>query len=105
MAEVRLSRIAQADFDAIVDHLLDVAGPSVAVSYAEQIQASLNLLADFPGMGAPRQQFGPATRMVSVNPYLIFYDGLPRATTAHVLRILDGRRDITSEMIARGRKQ
>ena len=105
MAEVRLSRIAQADFDAIVDYLADVAGRRVAVAYAEQLQASLNLLADFPGMGAPREQFGPETRMVSVNPYLIFYDGAAGGATAAVLRILDGRRDITPALIARGREQ
>jgi plasmid stabilization system protein ParE len=97
-------RFAQADFDAIVDYLVYVAGRRLAVAYAERLQASLNLLADYRH-GRPREQFGSETRMVSVNPYLIFYDGAPGAPAAHVLRILDGRCNIAPTLIARGSEQ
>src|SRR5436853_437625 len=40
MAEVRLSPIAQADFDEILDHLVVVAGNQVAAGYAEKLQLS-----------------------------------------------------------------
>jgi plasmid stabilization system protein ParE len=42
--------------------------------------------------------------MTSVGRYLIFYDGGPDTDTVHVLRILHGRRNITPELIARGRE-
>jgi plasmid stabilization system protein ParE len=41
--------------------------------------------------------------VASVAPYLIFYDGGPHSEAVHVLRILHGRRDITLELISRGR--
>jgi toxin ParE1/3/4 len=103
MASVRLSTVAQADFDEIIDHLTDVAGNKVAGDWTMRLQAGVNWLVEFPGMGAPREQLGPETRVVSVNPYLIFYDGGPRSATVHVLRILHGHRNITPGLIARGR--
>ena len=102
MAEVRLSPIAQADFDEILDHLVVVAGNQVAANYAEKLQALANRLAAFPGLGTPRRHLGSATRVASVDPYLIFYDGGPRSNTVHVLRILHGHRNITPQLIARG---
>ena len=42
--------------------------------------------------------------MTGVDPYVIFYDGGPDSDTVHVLRILHGRRNITAELIARGRQ-
>jgi plasmid stabilization system protein ParE len=75
MAEVRLSPVAQADFDEILDHLVVVAGNQVAANYAERLQAVANRLAAFPGLGTPHRHLGSATRVVSVDPYLIFYDG------------------------------
>jgi plasmid stabilization system protein ParE len=105
MAKVRLSIAARLDFDNLIDDLADVAGTATAVKYAERIRAQINLLAHFPGLGAPRSELGPATRMTSVNPYLIFYDGGPGSRTVQVLRILHGRRNITRQSIARGRRK
>jgi plasmid stabilization system protein ParE len=41
--------------------------------------------------------------VAGVDPYLIFYDGGPRSRIVNVLRILHGHRNITPELIARGR--
>jgi plasmid stabilization system protein ParE len=103
MAEVRLSPVAQEDFDAILDHLVVVAGNQVAANYAEKLQAVANRLAVFPGLGTPCRHLGSKTRVASVDPYLIFYDGGPRSRIVNVLRILHGHRNITPELIARGR--
>jgi plasmid stabilization system protein ParE len=103
MVEVRLSPVAQADFDAIIDHLSSVAGNKAAAKYAARLQATANRLADFPGIGAPRPQLGTETRLVVLKPYLIFYDGGPQSETVHVLRILHGSRNITPALVARGR--
>jgi plasmid stabilization system protein ParE len=104
MAEFRLSRAAQTDFDEVTDYLVEVAGSSIAANYGERLRAAINRVAESPGIGSPRQQFGPETRMTSVGRYLIFYDGGPDADTVHVLRILHGRRNITPQLIARGRE-
>ena len=105
MAEVRLSVAARIDFDELIDYLAEAAGAAIAVKYAQRIRAQINLIADFPGVGAPRSKLGATTRMTSVSPYLIFYDGGPTSRTVHVLRILHGHRNITPKLIARGREK
>jgi hypothetical protein len=47
----------------------------------------------------------PRDAPAAVYPYLNFYDGVPRDSTVHILRILDGRRQITPALIARGRER
>ena len=63
MAEFRLSTAAQADFNEIIDYLADVAGNRVAADYAERLRGSVNLVAEFPGIGAPRSNLGAETRI------------------------------------------
>jgi plasmid stabilization system protein ParE len=104
MATVRLSNAARADFDDIIDHLVVVAGSRIAREYAENIRASMNRLADFPGIGTPRRALGRRTRIVSVEPYAILYDGGPKSELVHVLRILHGHMNMTPALIARGRQ-
>jgi toxin ParE1/3/4 len=104
MAQVRLSTVAQADFDEILDYLTQAAGTRTAADYAERLRACVNRIAEFPGLGSPRRRLGPQTRATSVDPYLIFYDAGPRSKIVHVLRILHGRRNITPRLIARGRR-
>ena len=104
MTSVRVSNAALADIDAILDGLVHKAGASTARRYAVDIDACVALLADFPGIGAPRPEFGPLTRISLVAPYLIFHDGGPEATEVVVLRVLDGSRKITADMIGRGRQ-
>ena len=43
--------------------------------------------------------------MLIVSPYLIFYEGGPKAKVVSVLRLLDGRRRITRKVIAAGRDE
>jgi plasmid stabilization system protein ParE len=104
MADIRLSRVALADFDSLVEYLVDVAGNPVAADYATRIQAAINRLQVFPGIGSPRPRLGPETRMLVVDPYLVFYDGDPKSELVQVLRILHSHRDITPELIASGRR-
>ena len=54
MAEVRLSPVAQKDFNEILDHLM--VGNQVAANYAKKLQALANRLEAFPGLGTPRRQ-------------------------------------------------
>src|SRR5262245_20374652 len=104
MAKLRLSSAAQGDFDEIVDYLAEAAGTRTATSFADRLRESINLAAEFQGLGSPRPHLGPETRVTIVTPYLVFYDGGPDSDSVHVLRILHGRRNITPELIARGRE-
>ena len=70
MAEFRLSTAAQADFNEIIDYLADVAGNRVAADYAGRLRESVNRVAQFPGIGAPRPHFGTETRITIVKPYV-----------------------------------
>lgn len=99
MAKVRLSIQAQADFNDILDYLSEVAGHFVAARYAKEIQTIVNLLTDFPEMGARRPEPTNHTRFVAVHPYLIFYETHLEKNEVAVLRILHGARNITAELI------
>lgn len=103
MATVHLSAQFQRDFDAIILRLAEDAGRPVAIDYAERIRICVNRLVTHPGIGAPRRKFGADARILIVSPYLIFYDGAPKAVTVTVLRILHESRRITAKMILKGR--
>ena len=102
MAQVRISRAALADFDEIMDYLDHVAGRVVADRYAAQFTAVFDMIAVHPGAGALRHKLGRDTRLLSVPPYAIYYDGQPKSDTAVVLRILRGRRKATRALLGEG---
>ena len=105
MAKVRLSVLAQTDFDQIISYLEKTAGPAIAKQYAHAFRAVINRLGQYPGSGAPRAKFGKLTRILIVSPYLIFYDGKQKCKVVDILRILHGRRKISKAMIAAGRRR
>jgi len=104
MKSAILSPQARRDLFSILEHLADIAGPHVARTYDTDFRRAVKNLEDFSGTGTPRPDLGAATRVASVAPYLIFYDGGPESEEVQVLRILHGHRNITPELIARGRK-
>ena len=81
-----------------------MAGARTARDYDTRFKRTIDNLAISPGIGSPRPHLGPHTRIIIVRRYLIFYDGGPDGDTVHVLRILHGSRNITPEIIARGRE-
>jgi plasmid stabilization system protein ParE len=103
MAKVRMSPQARRDLLSVLAHLSNVAGARTARKYDTKFKQEIVRLKRFPGIGSPRPEFGTEARLLTVHPYLIFYDGAPRSPTVHILRILDGRRNITRQSIARGR--
>lgn len=88
---VRRSAAASQDIDEIWLHVaqdsLDAADKLV-----ERIAEATTPLADFPDMGAPRDDLAPGVRMLAAWPYLIFYRH--RGTDVVDERVLHGRRDI-----------
>jgi toxin ParE1/3/4 len=99
MHRFRLSARAQVDFDEIIDYLRKVAGPTVANKYGRNIQNAVNRVAEIPGIGSPRPQFGPGTRVTIVRPYLIFYEEAEGSGEVLVLRVLHERRNITRDLL------
>jgi plasmid stabilization system protein ParE len=104
MARAILSARARLDLVSIIEHLTEVTGPRTARSVESNLKEAIDRLGAFPGIGSPRQHLGTETRVTSVYSYLVFYDGGPDSDTVHVLRILHGSRNITPELIARGRE-
>ena len=100
MATVWLSAQARLDLLSTLEHLANVAGPHIARRYDDSFKRVIENLSSSAGTGSPRPHLGPETRVTSVAPY----DGGPRSDSVHVLRILHGHRNITPELIARGRQ-
>ena len=103
MARILFSAQFWLDFDAVIRELAEAAGEPVARKYNLDIRRSVRQLADNPGIGAPRGKLGRGIRMLVVAPFLILYEGAPKAKSVTVLRILHGRRRITRRTIAAGR--
>jgi plasmid stabilization system protein ParE len=56
-------------------------------------------IAQYPAAGAPRPALGRHARIRVAHPFVIIYDYAENEVT--ILRILDGRRQITPELLGR----
>jgi len=67
---------------------------SAATQFIDRLHGHMGDLADMPGMGRIRVEFGPLVRSFAVDDFLIFY----RESQAgiDVIRVLSGRRDLRS---------
>jgi plasmid stabilization system protein ParE len=74
-------------------------GYAVATRYAADVKRVYKDLAAFPESGPPRSSLGANARIKIVYPFVIIYDADPDGVT--ILRILDGRREITERLISR----
>jgi toxin ParE1/3/4 len=96
MARLVVSDRADLDFSAIVEMLRDKAGADVAARYRQNIDDVFERLAMFPKSGMPRPKMGRDVRIAVVSPYIVFYE---YRRDVIILRILDGRRNITSRLV------
>lgn len=71
----------------------------VARQYGARFKAMYRYIARYPAAGAPRPTLGLHTRIRVVHPFLVIYDYTDSEAT--VLRVVDGRREITRELLAR----
>lgn len=93
----------QAELDVVTLYAsLYVHNPLAAERVVSRIEQKVLLLARHPKLGVERADIRPALRMLSAPPYLIFYLIVPgegdETEEVHLLRIIDGRRDL-SDMI------
>jgi toxin ParE1/3/4 len=70
--------------------------PVAADRVVMAIERTIELLGDFPGMGAPCPHLAPGLRRTLWRNYLIYYR--VQADRVEIVRTLHGRRNITSEM-------
>lgn len=56
------------------------------------INDKLNLLAEFPGLGQPREELAQSLRSFPVGKYLLFYR--PVSDGIQLIRVLHGMRDL-----------
>jgi plasmid stabilization system protein ParE len=103
-ARLVVSYAARADVRDVLEYLRTEAGDRIALRYALAFGAAVDRIAELPHSGSPRRQYGPDVRVVIIDPYLIYYEAEPSGRGVHVLRILHGSRNITQELILKGRE-
>ena len=97
MTPVVVSPKADTDVDLMLERLQAVAGPAVMRRYAQELDAIYERSAMFPDSGARRKSLGPHARIAVLAPYVVNYDHVDGKVT--IVRVLDGRRNITRELI------
>ncbi len=99
MTSVIVAPEARADVARIIAHLASVASLATASRWNDRLWSAIDEIAEFPGSGAPRPQLGANVRIKIVTPYLIIYEHVRGADTADVLRVVHGRRRITTKLL------
>jgi len=97
MAKITISPEADQDTADIVALLTEEAGANAARRYRRDFDRLFERLAMFPRSGASRTHLGRSIRIGVVTPYVAVYE----LDNDHVivLRVLDGRRNITRRLI------
>lgn len=90
---------AKLDVREILTRLTQVAGYPVSRRYGARFKAMYRYIAQYPAAGAPRPALGPHVRIRVVQPFVFIYDYDAGEVT--ILRIVDGRREITPEFLGR----
>ena len=93
MAKCTLSKQAAADFDAIAEYSLQHWGISRAEAYISELQAALQRVAQFPGIGRDACHVRAGYRVINVGAHCVFYR--PSAEGVLIIRLLHERMDFT----------
>ena len=99
MARFILSASASADQTEIINDLNSTAGLRTATKFRGLFSTLYVNLTDHPAIGAPRPALGRNIRIGIVSPYIIIYRHSEGDDTVTVLRIVHGRRRITSRLL------
>jgi len=82
---------AEQDLDQIEDYI-GKDSPSAAVRFVQRLTDRFAQLAEYPGIGRERIEYGRGLRSITEGDYVIIYRLTQR--TLEILRVLHGRRDI-----------
>jgi toxin ParE1/3/4 len=102
MARVVITNLADADTADILDNLVRDAGPLVASDYNTRIERLYDRLANAPESYQVRPKLGANIRVGVVFPYLVIYRYLEVDDRVSVIRVVDGRRNITRRFLRGG---
>lgn len=92
----RVARTAAADEDLIAIWLyVGEHNPRAADELLDTLERRIQILAEFPRAGSPRDDIAPGIRQLVEGNYLIFYHIV--ADGPEVVRVLHARRRITSD--------
>ena len=97
MTRLLVSPQAEQDAAAIITMLKDKAGAIVTARCRREFDALLERLIVHPRNGPRRPTLGDHARIGVIAPYIVIYDF--QDDDVVVLRILDGRRDITRRLV------
>ncbi len=67
--------------------------------YANDLQAIFDRLSMFPAIGAHRRELGRHARIVVLSPYIVIYDYVANEDYATIVRVIDGRRNLTRNLV------
>jgi len=98
MPDVKLTRRAKTDFDAIIGYIARDS-MSAASDFANQLVGKFAALAGTPGIGREREDYGTGVRTFPVGNYVIFYR--PTTDGVTIVRLLHGARDLPGAFKAR----
>jgi toxin ParE1/3/4 len=99
MARVVVTPSAEADIYDVQMDLAKAAKIPTAEKYTDLFESLLERLAEYPDSGTPRPNLGKDVRIGVVSPYIVIYRHPEADDTVTVLRVIHGRRNITSESI------
>ena len=93
MSRYHFSYQAEQDLNDIYDYVARSSAANAA-RLVQRLQQACRLLAQFPGMGAARDDLRTGMRAFTEGSYVIFYEDTDDGI--RILRVLQGSRNITS---------
>ncbi len=87
---------AQSDIRQVSEYYERLAGPRTAENVLRDIVEAIDLLEAHPYGGRARREIRPNLRSFPVDRFVVFYQVVEE--TVQIVRILDGRRDIETQL-------
>ncbi len=94
MAELFVSRRAKAELREIWRYIA-AENPAAADRLLLKIDAKIQILRDFPKIGALRDEIRPGFRMLVEGNYLLLYEYDEESDAVELISVVDGRQDLT----------
>ena len=95
MSRPTFSPSARRDLHSIFDHIA-ADNPRAALGFVERIEEACRRLAEFPELGALREDLATALRAFAVGNYAILYR--PAKEGVDIVRVIHGARDLPSAL-------
>jgi toxin ParE1/3/4 len=94
VAELFVSRRAKAELREIWRYIA-AENPAAADRLLLKIDAKIQILRDFPKIGALRDEIRPGFRMLVEGNYLLLYEYDEESDAVELISVVDGRQDLT----------